>query len=143
MNDSQELLRAYAANGSEPAFTELVQRYLNLVHSAALRLTGGNTHLADDVTQAVFADLARVARTLSKEVMIGGWLHRHTCFVAANLMRSSLQKRTKPGLSALQHPARAKQNSRNRTRPTYSIAFLRFRWRNSLKLYISLCLEKR
>jgi len=88
MTDSRTLLADYAHRGSEAAFRELVNRYLDLVYSAAVRLTGGDTHQAEDVAQIVFADLARVARALPAEVMLGGWLHRRTCHVAATIMRS-------------------------------------------------------
>lgn len=93
MNDSHKLLADYAEHGSESAFTELVQRYLNFVYSTALRLTDGQRHLAEDITQIVFTDLARSARTLSKQVMLGGWLHRHACFVAAKNMRAERRRR--------------------------------------------------
>jgi RNA polymerase sigma factor (sigma-70 family) len=91
MTDSQRLLREYA-NGSEPAFRELVSRYVNLVYSAAVRLVDGDAHLAEDVAQTVFVDLARKAETLSRDVMLGGWLHRHTCFVASKVMRSERRR---------------------------------------------------
>ena len=94
MNDPQELLADYAQRGPEAAFTELVQRYLNFVYSTSLRLTNGDAHLAEDITQTVFADLARSARMLSKSVTLGGWLHRHACFVAAKTMRSERRRRT-------------------------------------------------
>ncbi len=89
------MLGEYAANGSEPAFRELVRRYVDLVYSAAVRLVGDERHLAEDVAQTVFADLARLARSLPKEVMLGGWLHRHTCFVAATLLRSERRRRAR------------------------------------------------
>jgi DNA-directed RNA polymerase specialized sigma24 family protein len=95
MNDSQKLLADYARRGSEPAFTELVQRYVNFVYSTALRLADGDSHLAEDVTQTVFADLARTARSLSTNVMLGGWLHRHTCFVASKTLRSERRRKTR------------------------------------------------
>jgi RNA polymerase sigma factor (sigma-70 family) len=53
----------------------------------------GDTHRAQDVSQTVFADLARVARTLSEDVMLGGWLHRHTCFVASKLVRGERRRK--------------------------------------------------
>jgi DNA-directed RNA polymerase specialized sigma24 family protein len=59
--DDAELLRRYLAEGAEDAFSEVVQRHLNLVFSAALRRVGGDVHLAQDVTQQVFTALARNA----------------------------------------------------------------------------------
>lgn len=87
MADSHKLLADYLENGSETAFRELVENYIDLVYAAAVRLVDGDTHLAEDVAQTVFLDLARMGRKLSKDVMLGGWLHRHTCFVAAKTMR--------------------------------------------------------
>jgi RNA polymerase sigma factor (sigma-70 family) len=92
MNDCQKLLADYVAHGSEPAFRELVTRYVNLVCSTANRLVGGDAHLAQDVAQTVFVDLARKAHTLSPDVMLGGWLHRDTCFVASHLMRAERRR---------------------------------------------------
>ena len=43
-----QLLAEYARHGSEAAFRELVQRHVNMVHSAALREAGGNAPLAED-----------------------------------------------------------------------------------------------
>lgn len=95
MTDSQQLLAEYARTGSDAAFGELVARYVDLVYSTALRLVEGNTHRAEDVAQTVFVDLARLARTLSREVMLGGWLHRHTCFVAANTLRGERRRQAR------------------------------------------------
>ena len=95
MTDSQKLLAEYVQTGSETAFRELVARYLDLVYSAALRLVEGDTHRAEDVAQTVFVDLARQARTLSPDVMPGGWLHQHTCFVAAKTMRGERRRQSR------------------------------------------------
>src|SRR6266550_4475649 len=95
MTDGQQLLAQYAESGSETAFRELVTRYVDLVYSAAVRLVNGDTHLAEDVTQTVFADLARMARALSREVRLGGWLHRHTCFVASKTMRGERRRQAR------------------------------------------------
>jgi RNA polymerase sigma factor (sigma-70 family) len=92
MIDSQRLLADYATSGSKPAFRELVSRYLNLVHSTAVRLVGGDAHLAQDVAQTVFVDLARKARILPRDVMLGGWLHCHTCFVASKIVRGERRR---------------------------------------------------
>jgi len=93
MTDSQKLLAEYVKNGSETAFHELVTRYINLVYSTALRLVNGDAHQAQDVTQSVFADFAGLAHGLPEEVMLGGWLHRHTCFVAATVMRGERRRK--------------------------------------------------
>ena len=74
MTDSQTLVAEYVRTGSEPAFRELVERYLGLVYSSALRLVGGDTQFAEDVSQMVFLHLARKAHRLPREVMLGGWL---------------------------------------------------------------------
>lgn len=92
MNDTQKLLADYVKNGSEAAFRELVRRYINLVHSTAIRLVNGDGHMAEDITQTVFVDLARKARTLPPNVMLGGWLHRDACFVAGTTMRGERRR---------------------------------------------------
>ena len=95
MTDSRILLAEYVKDGSESAFRELVARYVDLVYSAAVRLVEEDRHLAEDVAQTVFADLAQMARRLPSGVMLGGWLHRHTCFVAATLLRGERRRRAR------------------------------------------------
>ena len=95
MTDSQKLVADYVERGSEAAFRELVTRYVDLVYSTAFRLVDRDSHLAQDVSQTVFVDLARMARTLSNDVMLGGWLHRHTCFVAAKTMRGERRRQSR------------------------------------------------
>ncbi len=92
MTEIQQLLAAYVEEGSETAFRELVSRYLNLVYSTALRLAGGNAHLAQDVAQTVFLQLAQNARKLSRESSLGGWLHRTTCNMASKAMRTERRR---------------------------------------------------
>lgn len=95
MTDNQRLLAEYARTGSESAFRELVSRYLNFVYSTALRLVGGDTHLAEDVAQTVFIGLASKGRTLSTEVMLGGWLHQHTFHVATKAVRTERRRQSR------------------------------------------------
>ena len=68
MKEEVELLRRYADEGSQPAFGDLVRRTVDLVYAAALRQTGGDAHLAEDVTQGVFLALARRAGMLKSHV---------------------------------------------------------------------------
>ena len=88
-----QFLQAYAERGSEEAFRRLVERYTGLVFSVALRCAGGEYALAEDVTQTVFADLARKASSLPRKVVLGGWLHQHTCYVASHLIRAEVRRR--------------------------------------------------
>jgi RNA polymerase sigma factor (sigma-70 family) len=94
MSESQRLLAEYA-EGSEEAFRNLVNRYIDFVYSAALRLVDGDTHLAEDIAQTVFLDLARAAGKLSTQISLGGWLHRHTCFVASKTMRAKRRRQSR------------------------------------------------
>ena len=93
MMDDATLLRRYAQNRSEADFAELVRRHLNLVYSAALRQVNGDTHLAQDVTQLVFADLARKASALAGHRVLAGWLFTSTRFAAAKLVRGEQRRR--------------------------------------------------
>ncbi len=92
MLDDQELLRRYAAENSEAAFSELIARYVNLVYSTALRRVDGDVHLAQDVSQLVFTALARKARFLSNNVVLAGWLHSATRYAAAQMMRTNRRR---------------------------------------------------
>ena len=93
MTDDAQLLRRYMEERAEPAFGELVTRHIDLVYSAALRVVGGDRHLAQDVTQTVFADLARKAGSLRRGAVLAGWLYRHTCFTAAKAVRAERRRR--------------------------------------------------
>jgi len=89
-----QLLGRYLEDCSEKAFTELVSRHVDLVYFAALRRVGGDRHLAADVTQRVFADLARKAPSLKNRVVLTGWLYTSTRFAAAQAMRAEQRRRS-------------------------------------------------
>ena len=91
MSDS-ELLARFARSRSEDAFAELVRRHVNLVYSAALRQVGGDGHLAQDVAQTVFSDLARKAPTLARRATLTGWLYTSARFAAAKLVRAERRR---------------------------------------------------
>jgi RNA polymerase sigma factor (sigma-70 family) len=89
MTEDAELIRQYAATGSEEAFTELVRRHLPLVYSAALRQVRGDESLAKDVSQTVFIDLAKKAGSLTGRDLLAGWLYTSTRLAASNLLRAN------------------------------------------------------
>ena len=95
MTGTQSLLADYVRNGSERAFRELVTSFIDFVYSTAVRVVGGDRQLAEDVSQTVFVDLARKAAGLPEDVKLGGWLHRHTCFVAAKTMRGERRRQSR------------------------------------------------
>ena len=93
MTPDSELLRHFAKTNSEDAFAELVKRHVNLVYSAALRQVGGDAHLAQDVAQTVFTDLARKASSLSRRETLTGWLYTSAHFAAAKIARTENRRR--------------------------------------------------
>src|SRR5438876_1843260 len=93
MNEDAELLRRYATDRSEAAFTELIRRQVDLVYSAALRLMNGDVHRAQDVTQQVFSELARQAKRLTRHPALAGWLYTTTRLMALRATRTE-QRRT-------------------------------------------------
>jgi RNA polymerase sigma factor (sigma-70 family) len=88
MIEDCELLRQYAQAGDETAFATLVARKVNLVYSAALRQSGSDAQLAQEVTQGVFLDLARKARSLTHHTSLTGWLYTSTRFAATKAVRA-------------------------------------------------------
>ena len=97
MEDLQ-LLREYAEHRSEQAFAELVNRHVNLVYSAALRVVH-ETQLAEDVTQMVFIKLAHKAGSLRHGTVLTGWLYRTTRFMAETVRRGDWRRRKRENLA--------------------------------------------
>ncbi len=93
MDTDPDLLRRYTDQRDQAAFAELVKRHLGLVHATALRLLGGDRHLAQDVTQAAFTELARQAGALRDRATLAGWLHHTARFLALNAVRTEHRRR--------------------------------------------------
>src|ERR1035437_9241347 len=93
MTPDSELLARFARTNAEDAFAELVKRHVNLVYSAALRQVAGDAHLAQDVAQTVFTDLARKAGALARRESLTGWLYTSAQFAAAKIVRTETRRR--------------------------------------------------
>ncbi|HEU5396880.1 MAG TPA: sigma-70 family RNA polymerase sigma factor, partial [Verrucomicrobiae bacterium] len=90
--DDDQLLSEFVARQSETAFAELVARHIDLVYSTACRIVR-DASLAKDVSQAVFLQLARKARTIRSGHALPGWLYRVTRCQAANAVRNDRTRR--------------------------------------------------
>ena len=95
MQTDRELLQCYVQERSEKAFTELVQRHVNLVYGAALRQLCGNVSLAEDVTQSVFTTLAAKAAALSKRPHLSAWIYTTTRFTVSHTVRTERRRQTR------------------------------------------------
>ena len=104
MTPDGELLRRYTETNSEHAFAELVERHLNLVYSAALRQVNGDAHLAQDVAQTVFADLARKAASLARRPVLTGWLYTSAHFAAAKAVRMERRRHAREEEAQFMNP---------------------------------------
>ncbi|PTX91426.1 sigma-70 family RNA polymerase sigma factor [Opitutus sp. ER46] len=90
-----ELLQRYVSAGAEEAFAELVRRHIDGVYSAAVRRVGGDTHLAEDVVQQVFAALAQNAAALVRHPALSAWLYVSTRNQAVNVVRRERRRKTR------------------------------------------------
>ena len=86
------LLRRYVKSGAEDAFTELVTRHLALVFSSALRQVQGDRHVAEDISQAVFTELAHQAARLTSHPTLAGWLYTTTRRITAHALRGDRRR---------------------------------------------------
>jgi RNA polymerase sigma factor (sigma-70 family) len=93
-----QLLRDYAENGAESAFTELVHRHTNLVYSAALRQVD-SPDIAAETAQKVFVGLARGAQSLlprlAPEASLAGWLCRSARNLSLKSRRDEFRRQTR------------------------------------------------
>jgi RNA polymerase sigma factor (sigma-70 family) len=91
MTSDLDLLEQFAREKSQDAFTELVNRHVNLVYSAALRQVR-SPQLAEEIAQSVFADLARVAATPSSPKILTPWLYAITRRTAIDVIRKESRR---------------------------------------------------
>lgn len=92
--DDWDLLREYACRRSEEAFAALVHRHLNLVYSVAMRQVR-SPHLAQEVAQSVFTDLARNAVNLKPDTVLTAWLYRVAYRTAIDFVRHESRRQAR------------------------------------------------
>ncbi len=89
-----QLVRKFAEDHSQTAFSELTQRYTNLVYRVCLRELSDHG-LAEDAAQAVFLLLARKAPSLRPnrhEATLSPWLFQTALLTARNVRRSEQRR---------------------------------------------------
>jgi RNA polymerase sigma factor (sigma-70 family) len=91
MTSDLDLLRQFARENSQDAFTALVDRHVNLVYSAALRQVR-SPQLAEEIAQSVFADLARDAGKLKADTILPAWLYSVTRRTAIDAIRKESRR---------------------------------------------------
>ncbi|HSY09590.1 MAG TPA: sigma-70 family RNA polymerase sigma factor [Candidatus Dormibacteraeota bacterium] len=95
MTSDLDLLRQFARENSQDAFTEIVRRHVNLIYSAALRQVR-SPQLAEEIAQSVFADLARNADKLSNATggppVLAAWLYSVTRRTAIDAIRKESRR---------------------------------------------------
>ena len=104
--EDTDLLRAWAVDGSDAAFRQLTDKNINLVFSIALRGVAGRRELAEEVTQNVFALLARKAARLEAHPSISGWLYQTAVLEAKSAARRELKR-----LETMKHFAETEESA--------------------------------
>lgn len=99
MRTDAQLLGQFVRDKDDAAFTELAERHVHLVFSAALRQLNGDSHLAEDVTQAVFGELLRKAPGLVQHPSLAGWLHLTASHIAARARRTEARRARREALA--------------------------------------------
>ncbi len=82
----RELLAEYAKTGSETAFSKIITRHGNMVYNTCRRHLG-DSHKAEDATQAVFMLLVEKARKISRNTILSGWLFKTARFTCVTMTR--------------------------------------------------------
>src|SRR5882672_5644543 len=83
------LLKAFVEANDRNAFEMLIARHGPMVLGTARRFVD-NTHDAEDVFQAVFLSLARLAKSIRQGCTLPAWLHKTTCRIAARVRKNRI-----------------------------------------------------
>jgi len=94
-----ELLGAFVRRGDQSAFAAIVQRHLDLVYATALR-TAQNQSSAEEISQDVFAVLARNAWHFGPADSVPAWLYRTSLLKAKAWLRREIRRRRREQAAA-------------------------------------------
>jgi RNA polymerase sigma factor (sigma-70 family) len=110
MTSDLDLLRRFARENSQDAFTEIVRRHVNLVYSAALRQVR-SPQLAEEIAQSVFADLARDAGKLKPDTILTAWLYSVTRRTAIDVVRKESRRQLREQIAVEMNDMNATESS--------------------------------
>src|SRR5215475_9348349 len=94
-----ELLRSFTRHGDQPAFASLLRRHLDLVYATALR-KAEDEGAAQEISQNVFAALARKAWRFGPDDSLPAWLYKSTLLEAREWLRGELRRRRREQTAA-------------------------------------------
>lgn len=112
MTSDLDLLRQFARENSQDAFTEIVRRHVNLVYSAALRQVR-SPQLAEEIAQSVFSDLSRNANklcTTGGSPVLTAWLYAVTRRTAIDFIRKESRRQLREQIAVEMNDMNATAN---------------------------------
>ena len=92
MTSDIELLEQHRTGGSDAAFADLVRRHVGWIHGVACRRLR-DSHIADDVAQAVFILLHRKSPHFRSDRSLVAWLHRAAWYATEVAARNQRRRR--------------------------------------------------
>jgi RNA polymerase sigma factor (sigma-70 family) len=116
MTGDLDLLRQFARENSQDAFTALVNRHVNLVYYAALRQVR-SSQLAEEITQSAFADLARNAGKLKSDTVLIAWLYSITRRTAIDVIRKESRRQLREQIAVEMNAMNATANDWTQIEP--------------------------
>lgn len=105
-----QLVRQYVESKSQSAFAELAARHAHWIYSYALR-KAHDSHMAEDIVQAVFLVLAQKAPTLGETIPLNVWLFRVAHFAAAQALRGETRRKRHERKAASMNPETCSQDA--------------------------------
>ncbi|HEY1718412.1 MAG TPA: sigma-70 family RNA polymerase sigma factor [Verrucomicrobiae bacterium] len=122
MTSDLDLLRQFAGENSQDAFTEIVRRHVNLVYSAALRQVR-SPQLAEEIAQSVFADLARSGTGIlpvNETNSLTPWLYAITRRTAIDVIRKEWRRQLREQIAVEMNDMNATANSGTGVPPVWT-----------------------